>query len=195
MKPYSFLLLLAAMAAFLIIPAPASSAIQIAYRATDLADAGTDDWWQYEYYVSGYTFNRDMGFTVYFEWDRYGSIDPLPTAPNGDWDVLTWDPDPEIPDDGAYDALALAENASLADAFTVGFVWPGSGTPDSQYFEVYKNLDDGSVETLLSGETVPVPVPTTLLLLASGLAGLLGNRARKKRTVSNPNDVCQLDFQ
>ena len=90
-------------------------------------------------------------------------------------------PDSSVPDDGMYDALALTDNASLADVFIVSFVWQGSGTPGSQYFEVYD--PDYVVLDSESGQTSQVPVPSALLLLGSGLAGLAGFKFRKRRTV------------
>ena len=152
-------------------------ATTILYQATDLADTTVgEDSWEYTYWVSDYTFNMDYGFTIYFGYTHCGALDPFPLDPNLDWNVITWDPDLNIPDDGAFDALALVDGASLADPFTVSFVWLGTGTPGAQYFEVYDDLWN----TVESGQTAPVPEPATLLLMGTGLVGLAGIRRRMK---------------
>ena len=160
-----------------------ANAISIDFTATDLADVNPgEDLWQYSYTVSDHTFAADTGFTIYFDLGLYDFLDPAPPAPNSDWDVTTWNPDPSLPDDGAYDAYALVDNASLADIFTVNFVWlGGSSGPGPQSFEVYDGITWSILE---NGSTnpgaAPVPEPATMFLFGTGLAGFIGTTIRKK---------------
>ena len=147
MKGKTIVILMLLMA-LMALPINMVHAISINYQTSNLADTTAgEDLWQYTYTVSDHTFSADTGFTIYFDYALYGAIDPFPTSPNADWDVLTWDPDPGIPDDGAFDAYALFDNASLADPFTVSFVWLGAGTPGSQSFEVYDGLTWGILDS------------------------------------------------
>jgi hypothetical protein len=172
MQSFTRIGILLAMGLMLSLTFGSAQAIIITYEASDLANTTAgEDLWQYTYSVSDHTFAADTGFTIYFDYALYGAIDPSPLSPNGDWDVLTWNPDAGIPDAGSYDAYALFDNASLADPFMVSFVWLGAGTPGEQNFDVYDSLTWDILESGTT-ESTPVPVPATLLLLGTGLVGL-----------------------
>ena len=155
-------------------------ATSIIYEATDMIDTTPgQDLWEYAYTVSDYSFDTNYGFTIFFDYTLYSDLEDSPPFVNTNWDTMVWQPDLSIPDDGVYDALALVNGASLADTFTLGFVWLGSSAPGPQYFEVY----DNTWNTVESGQTAPVPEPATLLLFGSGLLGLAG--FKRVRNFSN----------
>jgi hypothetical protein len=162
----------------------AARATTIRYQATDLTDVvAGEDRWKYRYQVSDFAYPAGYGFDIFFrkvDGFRFGDLENPPPAPNGDWDVITIQPDPLLPDDGRYDAVALVDNPSLADFFTVQFVWRGAGKPGSQKFEVF----DGGFAVLQTGQTIPldqtVPEPGTLGLAAVGAGGLLTGWGRRR---------------
>jgi hypothetical protein len=91
-----------------------------------------------------------------------------------DWDVMSFQPNPHLPSDGWYDALALVDHASLEDPFSIDFVWLGDGTPDAQVFDIF----DPNWTVSDSGTTSPVPLPSAALLLMSGLLAVVGSRRK-----------------
>ena len=156
-----------------------SFATKINYIATDLSDTTTgEDLWQYEYTVSDNTFNTNEGFTIWFDYNLYGDLETNPVAPNGDWDILTWNPNQSLNDDGAYDALAFNDVATLSDSFTISFIWLGLGTPGSQQFEVYNNDPFGTIEIGTTASTVPEP--GTIILFGLGILGIAGGNRMKQ---------------
>jgi hypothetical protein len=158
----------------------------IAYRATDLVDVVPgEDRWQYEYLVSGFAFPQFFGFDIFFpvaDGFLFGDLQDPPPTPNADWATLTIQADPLLPADGFYEAVALVDNASLADFFTVEFTWRGAGVPGSQIFELF----DDSFQVIERGETIPltpIPEPSALLLVGIGLFALRARGAGKNITL------------
>ena len=140
-------------------------ATTIEFEASDLADVTAgEDLWRYSYRVSDFGFDSDFGFTIFFDYQLYGPLSAAELV-NADWDVLLIQADLALPDDGFYDALALSDNASLADPFAMTFVWLGPGSPGPQPFEVY----GPGFETLEMGTTAPIPEPTVALMMLVGL--------------------------
>lgn len=165
--------------------APAA-ALEIGFEVTSLEMAGPSggELWRYDYRVDAFPHPAGFGFSIFFDVASTGAIQ-APPAVNADWDVLVLQADPGLPDDGLYDALALASEPSVADVFSVVFEWLGPGEPGSQPFVVYdSNMD---FATVAEGVTAPVPEPGTLSLallggalglsLGRGGAGLRGGRA------------------
>ncbi len=149
-------------------------AVTISYEATDLEDiTAGNDLWQYAYTVRNHSFDSDNGFSIYFDAQTYSDLqDPAPSV-NTDWSILVFQPDSSLPDDGAYDAFALTEGASLVEKFVLNFIWNGDERPGSQAYDLYNPTFDivasELTEPLLS--TV-VPVPASIILMVSGLLGL-----------------------
>jgi hypothetical protein len=168
-------------------PAAPVSAAVIEFEAVDLMDLVVgQDLWEYRYFVSDQVFDVNQGFSVYFDFTLYAALQSPPPPVNGDWDVLTIQPDPALSSDGIYDVLALTAGASLANPFVVSFVWLGGALgPGSQPFTINSFDPLGNITFLQSGQTVPrtlsqVPEPSTLLLLSTVLPGLIALRRRRR---------------
>jgi hypothetical protein len=145
----------------------------------DLANLGGNRW-EYTYAVTNDSMSSDIEeFTIYFNLGSYDNL--VVTSPLASWDELVAQPDPALTDDGYYDALTLATGISPAatdSGFSVSFDWLVAGIPGTQFFDV---VDPITFDVLDSGSTVAataVPEPGTLLLLGSGIIGLIGIRKR-----------------
>lgn len=153
-------------------------AITIAFEATDLADVNPgEDLYRYSYTLSDFPYPADFGFSVLFDPNLYDALESLPPSVGSAWDVIAIQPDPGLPDDGFYDAMALVSFPTELTGFAIDFIWLGAGTPGSQPFVVY----DDSFATIVSGQTVLVPEPSTLVLLAAGIAGIARLRSYAPR--------------
>ena len=166
-----------------LVPRTAQAGI-IEYEATDLADAvAGEDLWQYKYWLSGFVFNTDQGFTIYAS-SLYQQLS-TPGAPNADWEdpPLVVQPDPVLASDGFFDDLALVNGASLADAFVLNFVWLGGPAhPGSQPYELYVLDGQGQTTVIGEGQTQPrvvVPEPAALFLLGMGLTSVAIRRGAR----------------
>ena len=163
--------------------APAHAAV-IQFQARDLTDVVSgEDLWAYDYFVSGQTFLENQGFSIFFNPAQYASL-AVTAMPSADWDVIALQPEPALPDDGLYDALALVSGASLANPFTVTFRWLGGAdlAPGAQTFTVNQFDSAGALSVLETGRTVAlenpatVPEPSTLALIALGAIGFAARR-------------------
>lgn len=158
---------------------PISYATTVFHNVNDLGGGI----WEYDYTVANDTLTSDIEeFTIYFEYGFYDNLrvtTPLAVS----WDELTVNPDLifGFPEDGFYDALSLVSGiapGNTKSGFSVTFDWLGSGTPVSQYFEVVSST---TFDVIDSGNTSRVPEPSALLILGTGIAGLVGLSRRLKR--------------
>lgn len=180
-------LIVVALLSAILVPRPAH-ATAISFEAADLADiTAGEDLWRYRFLVSEFTFPENVAFEILFDPALYRDLDDPPASVNADWDILSVQPDPGVPDPGRYSALALMGGASLADSFTLGFVWLGApGTmPGAQTFEINEfDAQANFIRTLEVGRTTPVapieavPEPGSLILTVTGLAVLACRRKR-----------------
>jgi len=129
--------------------------------------------WQYNYTVTNELAFDIEEFTVYFDLGLYENL--AVTGSAVDWDPLVIQPDPLLPDDGFFDALALVAGIAPGDSlggFSVSFDFLGVGTPGDQFFDI---VDPFTFDSLASGITelrdadVSVPEPTSTSLIALGL--------------------------
>lgn len=170
-----------ALGAGLLAAAGWAQGVAIHYRVTDLADTGSGpDRWRADYMVTGGPFLAGEGFVIEFDFDLYSQLQDPPAPVNGDWDIVVLQPDVGLSDNGFYDAIALGDNASLADLFSVTFVWQGAvGIPGPQPYTIY----DSSFAAVATGMTVAlpqnVPVVAPLALIGAGMLGLAAARRRK----------------
>ena len=105
---------------------------------TNLADpVAGQDLWNASFTLSSGVFQANQGFTIYFD-SLYSDLSaPQSPIPAG-WDVLSIQPDPILAAPGFLDGLALVNNPTLLQPFSVNFVWHGTVAPGPQRFETYK---------------------------------------------------------
>lgn len=123
-------------------------------------------------------------FTIFFAPALYAGLF-AGAAPPG-FDALAIEPDPALPGDGFFDALALGgaiDFGAPQGGFSVRYTFLGAGLPGSQRFDI---VDPASFATISTGHTIPaVPEPGRLPMLVLGAAGLLLIR----RHAARPNPL------
>lgn len=168
----------AAVLALLLWSASAPSfAAAVTYQAVALGG----DAWRYDYVVKNDGSPAAIEeFTIFFELGLFADL--AVAASPADWDPLVAQPDPALPADGFFDALALG--AGLLDGeqalFSVTFTYSGPGTPGAQAFHVVDPANLDVIERGLTSAAVALPEPGTLplLLVAAVVLLALGRRRR-----------------
>jgi hypothetical protein len=153
-----------------------ASAALIQFGATDLGG----ERWRYDYVVDNDGNTPIDELTIFFDLGLYANV-AVASAPPG-WDAIVVQPDPDLPDDGFFDALALGQGitagAGLA-GFSASFDWLGTGTPGEQRYDI---VDPQTFATMESGTTTNiVPVPATAMLATSAVMAVLPRMKRVSR--------------
>lgn len=172
-------------------PGGAYAAPIIQFEATDLANdpLSGEDLWQYAFTVSGWDFEANQAFRIFFSADLYANLS-APTTANADWDILLPQPQPDLTnppgDPGEFNALSLTGSATIDSPFFVSFAWLGvtGAAPGVQPFLVtqYDEFGIAPLADLASGTTTslqPVPEPSTLFLMTVAGAALAARRLRR----------------
>ena len=166
--------------AVLLAGASSAHATVIEYDATHISA----NQWRYDYSVTNDTLATPIDeITLWFDLGPFASL-VSPVSP-ADWDGLVAQPDPALPDDGFYDALALnggIDPGETLSGFSVLFDWSGAGTPSSQFFEIvdavtFAVIDSGFTRARAAPPTA-IPEPAAPLLMIWALAALALCRRR-----------------
>jgi hypothetical protein len=164
---------------------------QVTYTTTDVSG----NTWEYNYTITNNTPVNPIGeLTVFYTLGQYSNL-IVETSP-GNWSSIAAQPDPGLPADGFFDALALDSGlgaGKTVSGFSVEFNYLGKGTPGSQLFNI---VDPNTFETLAVGQTTaastrpPLGAPeidpassiSGLILLLGGIAVMRGRKLK-----SSPN--------
>jgi hypothetical protein len=172
----------AAVLALLLCSASAPSlAAAVTYQAVALGG----DAWRYDYVVKNDGSPAAIEeFTIFFELGLFADL--AVAASPADWDPLVVQPDPGVPADGFFDALALGPGLLDGEEarFSVTFTYSGLGAPGAQAFHV---VDPTSFDVIASGFTraaVAVPEPGTLPLLLAAAVALFVLRGRRRLSLA-----------
>ena len=138
--------------------------------------------WLFDYAVINDTLSEPIGeFTLFFDHQSFANLARV-SVPDG-WGLSdVFQPDPGLPDDGFFDALAdpgfeIAPGASLG-GFRIRFDYFGAGAPGAQLFTIVRP-DTLPLELIESGMTraretpVSVAEPSPLVLFATAMLLLL----------------------
>lgn len=167
----------------LLFVANSSNATTINYELNDLGGSN----WEYTYSVHNDTLSQDIEeFTIFFDYGLYSNLSV--TGAPIDWDPIVVEPQEilSFPESGFYDALALSFGVAPAESlggFSVSFNWLGADAPGAQYFEIVDPVDFTPIDSGMTSAAPAstVPEPGTILLVGTGLAGLVGLRKRFKK--------------
>jgi hypothetical protein len=171
------------------VASPPAKADGVQYQATQV----TGDTWQYTYTLTGTPLGVNQAFTVFFDPTLTSNLvdtsldatDPASVAAEN-WLSFSIPFDPTLNSDGFYSALALLNDDSMTEAFTVTFDYSGLVKPGSQMFSIDQFDAFGNlVMNLQTGETTPAgvaaPEPGAGVLLILGLAGIVTGMFCKQR--------------
>ncbi|MGA2322722.1 MAG: hypothetical protein ABSG22_02635 [Sedimentisphaerales bacterium] len=125
--------------------------------------------YEYEYKITNDTLAMQIKeFTIWFDVDLYDNLDITTQQPlKGNWnEIILQDTGFGVPIgyDGLAQNVGILSTETLS-GFSVSFDWLGTGTPNSQFFEI---IDPVTFRTIDSGFTKPIPEPAALMLISLG---------------------------
>jgi hypothetical protein len=143
--------------------------------------------WENDYTLTGFSFVQYEDFQLLFDPAVFQQLLNGVAIPSSDWDLLLVQPDPNIPDNGVYDMMALGNGPSFSGPFSVQYTLLGSTPPTSQVYRVVQLDSNGNVvgdplETGLAlGPSGAVPEPSSLQLYTIAVLGVVVLRAVRRR--------------
>jgi hypothetical protein len=146
--------------------------IGVTYTVTNLGGGS----FEYTYTLSGYGLLAGDDLAIYFPVATSANLTDLGSG-GADYTTFVFQPDPAIPADGEFDAVANVDNPSLQTVLDSTFLYSGTGTPGAQAFTLY----DPNFNVISTGETMAAaPEPSSLFLLCSGLVATYTLRQRQR---------------
>ena len=139
--------------------------------ADNLEYGGYNDWRLPTSFVNDGQIEKNSEFGILYH-DELGNDWRL------SWHGLPFDPGPFVLSSIAYWSSGESESSNTnypPEDWAYGFFWD-----DGTVF-LSPKTSGYSVWAVRDGDVQPIPVPTTLLLLGSGLVGLLGEKIRRKK--------------
>lgn len=141
---------------------------------------------EYTYTVENNTLSVDLEeLTIFFDVALFTNLSS-PGAPAG-WDPIAIQPDPGLPADGFYDALALvagiAPGGSLG-GFSVRAEFRGTGTPGAQPFDIVDPITFALLDSGLTARSATVAVPelASIGIMMLGLLAIAAVARRRRGT-------------
>jgi hypothetical protein len=128
------------------------------------------------------------GFTIYFDIAIFSNLEITSSVVG--WDEIVFQPDPFLPDDGLYDALATGAGIALGETlggFAVAFdLLPGAQLA-AQVFDIYDPFDFNILSSGTISQLVPslppnqnVSAPNIGLLISFGVLVLCVRRQHEQ---------------
>lgn len=143
-----------------------SQAVMVGYEVV----AYGEDLWEYKYTIENNGAFDIRSISITFDSSlctNLGLSSSFEISSRWDQQFLNYVPGMRI-----YDALAMGGNrvgvGETVSGFSVSFQYSGGGVPSSQFFEIYDPADYS--EPLISGWTILVPEPATIMLMSLGFA-------------------------
>jgi hypothetical protein len=151
------------------------------YDLADLPDNNPgEDLWAYTYFVNGFSFQTNEGFSIFFDHQLYANLSNPQPSVSPIWSVIAVQPDVLLQAPGFLDALALVNSPSYQGPFEVTFQWLGTGIPGGQTFYTYNSSFTPTFSAVSA-----VPEPGTGLLASFSILFLLGQRVLHSRKMKH----------